>query len=208
MTIKLYSHPLSGHSHRAHLALSLLGLDHELVYVDLKTKQQKTPEFIKMNPFGQLPVLDDNGVIIPDSNAILVYLADKYDPEGRWIPRDPKGAAQIQIWFSVAAGQLAFGPAAARRHTVFGVALDTQDAIARSHSLLALMNNEMSTRSYLAGDSASFADVAIYSYVVNAPEGNVSLAEYPAVLRWLANVEALPGFVPFQTTQVGLRKPA
>ncbi|QEY65782.1 glutathione S-transferase [Metapseudomonas lalkuanensis] len=206
--MKLYHHPLSGHSHRALLALSLLGVRYELVYIDLKTKQQKSPEFLKMNPFGQIPVLDDEGTIITDSNAILVYLAAKYDVASRWIPRDPKGAARVQVWFSVAAGQLAFGPAAARRVTVFGAVLDTQDAIARSHTLLTLMNSELDGRSFLVGDSATFADVAIYSYIVNAPEGNVSLSDYPNVQAWLARVEALPGFVPFNTTAAGLRTTA
>lgn len=208
MTIKLYHHPLSGHSHRAHLALSLLGVRYELVYIDLKTKQQKSPEFLKINPFGQIPVLDDEGAIITDSNAILVYLAAKYDAAGQWIPRDPMGAAQVQVWFSVAAGQLAFGPAAARRVTVFGAVLDTQDAIVRSHTLLTLMNSELGGRSFLVGDSATFADVAIYSYIVNAPEGNVSLSDYPNVQAWLTRVEALPGFVPFKPTVAGLRTTA
>jgi glutathione S-transferase len=69
---------------------------------------------LRMNPFGQVPVIDDGGTVVHDSNAILVYLAAKYDPEGRWIPRDPTGQATLQGWFSVAAGQIAFGPAAAR----------------------------------------------------------------------------------------------
>ncbi|MNF03209.1 hypothetical protein D3C80_2024810 [compost metagenome] len=86
--------------------------------------------------------------------------------------------------------------------------LDTQDAIARSHTLLTLMNSELDGRSFLVGDSATFADVAIYSYIVNAPEGNVSLSDYPNVQAWLARVEALPGFVPFKTTAAGLRTTA
>jgi glutathione S-transferase len=208
MTTKLYHHPLSGHAHRAHLALSLLEVQHELVYVDLKSKQQKSQEFLRLNPFGQIPVLDDDGTIITDSNAILVYLAAKYDASGRWIPLDAKGVAQVQVWFSVAAGQLAFGPAAARRATVFGAPLDTQDAMARSHALLAVMERELGRRTFLVGDSATFADVANYGYIVNAPEGNVSLSDYPNVQTWLRRVEALPGFVPFQTTEAGLRTAA
>ncbi|MEE9160456.1 MAG: glutathione S-transferase N-terminal domain-containing protein, partial [Gammaproteobacteria bacterium] len=74
--MKLYRHALSGHSHRAELFLSLLGLDHSLIDVDLMNGEHKSDKFLKLNPFGQVPVLDDDGVIIFDSNAILVYLAE------------------------------------------------------------------------------------------------------------------------------------
>lgn len=203
--IRLYRHPLSGHSHRAWLALSLLGLPHELVDVDLMKGAHKTPEFLRMNPFGQVPVVDDGGTVVHDSNAILVYLAAKYDPDGRWIPRDPTGQAAVQGWFSVAAGQIAFGPAAARLITVFGAKYDADEVIARAHALLAVMDGALAVRPFLAASNATFADVAAYSYVSSAPEGNVDLEPYPHVRAWLARVEALPGFVPFQQTKAGLR---
>lgn len=77
--IKLYRHPLSGHAHRAELFLSLLGLEYTLIDVNLLNGEQKPEKFLKLNPLGQVPVLDDNGIIIYDSNAILIYLAKKYD---------------------------------------------------------------------------------------------------------------------------------
>jgi len=95
--IKLYRFHLSGHSHRAELLLSLLGLPYELIDVDLRAKAHKTETFIKMNCFSQVPVIDDDGVIIADANAILAYLASKYD-DGHWLPRDPIGAAAVQRW--------------------------------------------------------------------------------------------------------------
>ncbi len=76
--IKLYRHPLSGHAHRVELMLSLLGLPTELIFVDLMKGEHKTPEFLAINSFGQVPVIDDNGTVLADSNAILVYLAAKY----------------------------------------------------------------------------------------------------------------------------------
>ena len=106
--IKLYRSVISGHSHRVELFLSLLGLPFECVDVDLVAKGHKTPAFLAMNAFGQVPVIDDGGTIISDSNAILVYLAKKYG-NGRWLPADPLGEARVQRWLSVAAGQVAFG---------------------------------------------------------------------------------------------------
>lgn len=204
MSITLHGFPLSGHSHRVQLALSLMGLPHQVVQVDLKNGAHKSPEFLQLNPFGQVPVLDDGGTTLFDSNAILVYLATKYDADHRWLPRDPKGQADVQAWLSVAAGQIAFGPAAARLITVFGARFNPEDVIGRAHGLLKVMDAQLAARHFLVGNSATLADIAGYSYVSAAPEGNVDLAAYPNVRAWLARVEALPGFVPFQKTPVGL----
>jgi glutathione S-transferase len=204
MSIKLHRHPLSGHSHRAQLALSLMGVPHELVEVDLMNGAHKAPEFLKLSPFGQVPVLDDNGTIVFDSNAILVYLVTQYDADRVWLPRDPKGQADVQAWLSVAAGQIAFGPAAARLITVFGAKYNPEDVIGRAHGLLKMMDAQLASRTFLVGTNATLADIAGYSDVAAAPEGNVDLSTYPNVRAWLARVEALPGFVPFQNTAVGL----
>lgn len=201
--MKLYHHPLSGHAHRARLFVSLLGLPHELVEVDLKAGAHKAPEFLKLNPFGQVPVLDDDGVVIADSNAILVYLAKKTG-RGDWLPEDPAGAAAVQRWLSVAAGEVAYGPAAARLITVFGARLNADEVIARAHVLLQRLESVLAAQDWLAGARPTIADVAIYSYVARAPEGNVDLAGYPAVNAFLRRVEALPGFVPFARTPAGL----
>lgn len=202
--IKLYRHPLSGHAHRVELLLSLLKLPTELVFVDLANGAHKKPEFLAINAFGQVPVIDDNGTILSDSNAILVYLAKKYG-NGAWLSDDPLAAARIQRWLSVAAGQLAYGPASARLITVFGAALNAEDVIARSHALLKVMDGELASAPFLAGATATIADVANYSYIAHAPEGNVSLQAYPNVRAWLERVEALPGFVPMQRTAAGLQ---
>lgn len=201
--MKLYHHPLSGHSHRARLLVSLLGLPHELVEVDLKAGAHKSPDFLKLNPFGQVPVLDDAGIIVADSNAILVYLAKKAG-RGDWLPEDAAGAAAVQRWLSVAAGEVAYGPAAARLITVFGATFNADEVIGRAHVLLARLENHLSTQDWLVGDHPTIADVAIYSYVAQAPEGNVDLSGYPSVKAFLGRIEQLPGFVPFVQTPVGL----
>jgi glutathione S-transferase len=201
--MKLYYHPLSGHSHRARLFLSLLGQPVELIEVDLKSGAHKKPEFIELNPFGQVPVLDDNGTVVPDSNAIMVYLATKLG-RSDWLPEDPLGAAAVQRWLSVAAGDVAFGPAAARLITVFGAKFSPEEVTARAHMLLARLEAHLTGRDWLAGERPTIADVAIYSYVSKAPEGNVGLSDYPNVNAFLGRIEALPGFVPFVETRVGL----
>jgi glutathione S-transferase len=202
--IVLHGFKLSGHSHRVELFLGLLGLPFEVRQVDLAGGEQKTPAFLARNGFGQIPVIEDGATVIADSNAILVYLAQRY-ASGRWLPLDPVGQAQVQRWLTVAAGLVAFGPAAARLVTLFRARFDTEEVIARAHRLLAVMEGEVAGRDWLAGPAPTLADVAVYTYVAHAPEGNVSLDDYPNVRAWLARVEALPGFVAMPVSRVGLR---
>lgn len=204
MSITLHGFPLSGHSHRAELLLSLLGLKATVVEVDLRKGAHKQPDFLKINAFGQVPVLEDGHDVIADSNAILVYLARKYGGE-QWLPSDPLQAAKVERWLSVAAGQIASGPARARLITVFGAGYNPEETIANAHALLKVVEAELQGRQWLVGSQPTIADVAAYTYIAHAPEGNVSLEPYPAVRAWLKSVEALPGFVPMQATAVGLR---
>jgi glutathione S-transferase len=201
--MKLHYHPLSGHSHRARLFLSLIGADYEAVEVDLGKGAHKTPEFLKLNRFGKVPVLDDDGTIVADSNAILVYLAKKFG-QAEWLPEAPQAAAAVQRWLSVAAGEIAYGPAAARLITVFGAPYNADEVIARAHAVLKVIDGELAVGDWIAASHPTIADLALYGYVARAPEGNVDLTGYPNVRSWLSRIEALPGFFPFQKTPVGL----
>ena len=193
--IRLYRMALSGHCHRVELFLSLLRLPCELVDVDMAAGEHKQPAFLARNLFGQVPVIEDGEVTLADSNAILVYLEGRHAP-GEWLPREALGAARVQQWLSVAAGPLAFGAAAARVIALFGRPDDPTPSQTRAHQLFRVMEHELATRAWLAGERPTLADIANYSYAARAPEGGVSLADYPAVRAWLARVEALPGFVP------------
>lgn len=201
--IKLYRHPLSGHAHRAELFLSLLGLEYALIDVDLLNGEQKTKTFLKLNPLGQVPVLDDNGTIVYDSNAILIYLAKKYD-DGHWLPEDAKSAAEIQQWLSLAAGPIASGPARARLITLFNANFNSEETINNANALLNIINNKIAGKTFLLGDNPTIADIAAYSYIAHAPEGNVSLQPFTNINAWLKRVESLKGFVAMTSSKIGL----
>jgi glutathione S-transferase len=201
--IRLYRHVISGHAHRVELFLSLLGLPFESIDIDLASGAHKQPEFLKINPFGQLPAIDDNGVTIADSNAILVYLAMKY-ADSSWLPTDPAGAARVQRWLSVAAGQIAYGPATARLVNIFGAKLDKTRAQEIANNLFKLMESHLTEQKFLVGGAPTIADVASYAYIARAPEGDISLQAYPQIRSWLTRIEQLPGFVPMVATKVGL----
>ena len=149
--IVLYRNPLSGHAHRAELFLSVLELPARRIDVDLRAGAQKHPDFLRKNPFGQVPVLEDGDVTIADSNAILVYLAGRYDKSGTWYPRDALAAARVQQWLSVAAGQLAGGPATARAVKVFGFPLDYARATAIAGQLFTVLDQTLAQQAFLTG---------------------------------------------------------
>jgi glutathione S-transferase len=201
--IRVYRHPSSGHCHRVELYLSLLELPFERVHVDLPARAQKQPAFLDKNAFGQVPVIEDGEVTLADSTAIMLYLGERYDEEGRFWPRTPAGKAAVQRWLSVASGPLAAGPAAARRVRRFGAKLDYETAAATAGQLLTTLEAELTKRTHLVGSSPTVADLALYAYVARAPEGDISLEPYPAVRAWLARIEALPGFVPMPSLAKG-----
>ena len=201
--MKLYYHRQSGHSHRVRLFMSLIGVDYELVEVDLRKDEHHRPWFLALNPFHQIPVLQDADVVVSDSNAILVYLACKYDRTD-WLPTGPADMASVQRWLSVAAGEVARGPCAARLVTVWNENLGgEEEAIRRSHSLLRLLDQHLQSLDWLALGRPTLADVAIYTYVAHAPEGNVDLSGYQNVISWLKRVEDLQGFIPLMQTPAG-----
>lgn len=193
--IKLHHFALSGHSHRVQLFLSLLNLPTEIILVDLRRGEHKTPAFLAMNRFGQVPVIQDGDVTLADSNAILVYLARRYDANGPWLPRDPVGEAEVQRWLTAAAGLLAFGPAHARVGVLFKRPIEAR-AYTLAEELFKVMDAQLASQRFLASTAApTIADVALYTYTAHAPEGGIALTPYPHVQRWLADIEALPGFV-------------
>jgi glutathione S-transferase len=192
--IRVYGYRYSGHAHRVELFLSILGLAYEREEVDLRAGEHKTPAFLALNPFGQVPVIRDGETVLADSNAILVYLATKYAPEG-WLPRDAAGAGAVQRWLSMAAGPIAYGLSAARRSVLFGRGLDPA-AQGIGRSALALLDEQLAAGGFLAGEAPTIADLALYAYVARAPEGEVALEPFPHVLAWLARIEALDGFIP------------
>jgi glutathione S-transferase len=199
-TLTLYGSPLSGHVHRVVLLLRMLGLPYR--FENASREVRAAPAFRALNPLGQIPVLQDGDLVLADSNAILVYLARRHDPAGTWLPNDPVGQARVQRFLSLAAGEVAFGPAAARAITLWGYPGDPDRARAVAAQLLRFLDNHLASHRFLASETPTIADPACYSYVAHAPEGRIPLEPYQAVRAWLARVEALDGFVALPRTEL------
>jgi glutathione S-transferase len=172
-TLILHGTKLSGHAHRVELMLRMLGLPFE--YVNATAEVRASEAFRRLNPLGQIPVLQDGELTLADSNAILVYLVRRYAPDSDWLPQDRAAA----LW---------------------NLPCDRERARTVAQRLLGFMEAHLGTRSWLAASHATIADLACYGYVKHAPEGGIDTAAYPALQAWLGRVETLPGFVPMPSS--------
>ncbi|GGC96146.1 glutathione S-transferase family protein [Undibacterium terreum] len=190
--ITLHGTIYSGHCHRVELLLTMLQIPYR--FVEAAASKRATPEFLQLNPLGQIPVLQDGELTLTDSNAILVYLVKRYAPNSQWLSDDPVTAAQIQRWFSIAAGEVKFGPCTARMALQWNAPGDPVVAAGIANRLFQFMEQYLAERSYLAAEYPTLADLACYSYIAHAPEGRIPLEPYPNLRAWLARIEALPNF--------------
>lgn len=193
--MKLYDLELSGNCYKVRLFAALAGIPLQIVPVNFLAGDHRKPPCIDLNPWGELPILDDDGTVLRDSQAILVYLALRYADQA-WYPRDAAAAGAIQQWLSTAANEIQHGPGAARLVDQFGYAIDKAGTLRTSDRILALLDRHLAQRDWLAAGRPTIADCAVFPYVALAPEGGVSLQPYAAVRAWIARVQALPGFVP------------
>ncbi|MGM3309750.1 glutathione S-transferase family protein [Anabaena sp. WFMT] len=195
--IKLHGHEISGNSYKARLMLSLLNLEYEWVRVDLMKGEHKSPEYLAINPFGQVPLLVDGKTTLADAQAILVYLARQYGGE-QWLPVDALPMAQVIRWLSTAAGEVRQGPENARLYYLFGAGtnINVERATQKAEFILKQLEQHLSTRNWLEFEHPTIADVAIYPYIALARDGKIELDAYPHVLNWIERVKQLPGYIP------------
>lgn len=193
--IKLYGHELSGNSYKAQLLLSLLGLEYEWLKVDLMAGAHKQPDFLALNPFGQVPVLIDGEMVLADAQAILVYLARQYGNES-WLPLDAEPMSRVIRWLSTTAGEIRQGPESARLYHLFkATSINPDRANQKAEFILTQLNHHLANREWLELGHPTIADVAVFPYVALAPDGRIDLTAYPHVLAWIDRVKHLPGFV-------------
>lgn len=193
--MKLYDLTLSGNCYKVRLFAALAGIPLEIVPVDFLGGEHKRPPLIELNPWGELPILVDGEVVLRDSQAILVYLARRYAGEA-WLPGNPAAMAEVVQWLSTAANEVQNGPGAARLVDKFGYDLDKADTLRRAARILPLIEARLADHDWLALDRPTIADCAVLPYVALAPEGGVSLSDFPHIRAWIERVKALPGFVP------------
>ncbi len=200
--IRLYDHELSGNCYKVRLLLSLLGEQYERVPVDLHPiRENRTAWFLALNPHGQVPVLDDSGFVLCESNAILVYLASRPGVPDQWYPRnDVQALGRTARWLEFAT-RLSGIISAARNHDLMQEQADIGALRSKARSLLRVLDEhlwftEQAGRGWLAGEAPGVADVACFPWVMLSGEGGIDRLPWPAIARWTDRVKRLPGFVP------------
>lgn len=197
--IRLYDYVLSGSCYKVRLFLSMIGREYEAVPVDYYPGgEHKTPEFLEINPLGQIPVLIDGDVVLRDAQAILVYLAGKYDTGRTWYPEDAETQGAIAMWLSFAGGEI-MNSSAARLHDMLFYDFDIDKVRAAAHAAFRVLDDHLTDREidgadWIVGDKPTIADVACFPYVALGGDGGISLDDYHAIRRWIAKIKKIPGF--------------
>ena len=194
MAMTLYDLEVSGNCYRVRLLLSMLKLPHELRMVNLMKGEQREDWYLKLNPRGQVPVLDDNGTVVWDSLAILVYLARQYGGE-QWLPTDAKGMAEVMQWLAVMENETLYGLGKSRIICKFKRPGNLEEAQALGRKGLDVLEKRLAAHPWLALDRLTIADIGCLPYVALSHEGEIDLATYPSVRRWVERIKAQPGFV-------------
>lgn len=200
--ITLYDYELSGNCYKLRLLMSFLGVDPKIVPVDFYPgREHKSEWFLRLNPLGQLPVIEDDGLVLRDAQAILVYLAAKYDPAGTWYPRpNPALLGEVGQWLAFA-DSITSTSSAARLHDGLFYDFDIEAARAGAHRLFRILDEhlwfgERDGRDWIcSAPQPTIADIACFPYVILSEEGGIMRQDYPAIRRWCDRFKRIEGFV-------------
>ncbi len=196
--LKLLDDPISGNGYKVRLLLAMIDVPYEYKAYDILKSETRTAEFLKLNPNGRIPVLIlDDGTTLPESNAILNYLA----AGTAFLPTDRLHHAQVLQWMFFE--QYSHEPNIATLR--FWTHLPSLDAVQKAQipgkrangiAALTLMNDHLGGHDWLVAGTPTIADIALFAYTHVADEGGFTMADFPAVEAWIARIKGLPGFIP------------
>jgi glutathione S-transferase len=196
MTLRLHDYAASGNCYKVRLLLAQLGLDYERVPVDIFGGDTLTDDYARVNPVRQTPVLERDGAEpLPESGAILIHLAEGTG----YLPEDRNDRAQALRWLFFEQTEVIAGIAGLRFRVVTGrIRPDGREAQWRRSTgaaALSVLNDRLNKSDFLAGDSYSIADIALFAYAHVANEAGFELSDYPAVQEWIKRVEGTRGYM-------------
>ncbi len=199
--IRLYDYPLSGNCYKVRLLLGILDLHADLIPIDFfPGRAHKHPDFLNINPLGQIPVLEDGDLRLRDAQAILVYLAAKYDGTRTWYPSDPETLGKVSMWLAFA-DRITATASAARLHDTMHYDFDIEQCRTEAHAAFRILDAhlwfaEAAGAQWIAtSDHPTIADIACFPYVMLSEEGGISREDYPAIRRWTDRVKGIKGFI-------------
>ncbi len=201
---KLYQYNSSGNCYKIRLLLNMLNIEYESIEIDILKKESRTPEFLKINPNGRIPVLEHQGNILPESNAALWYLA-KGTP---YLSNDNFLAAQTLQWMFFE--QYSHEPFIATSRFwihILKAADQYQQQLeqkqAGGYAALDIMEQHLGQQRYFVANQFSIADIALYAYTHVAEEGHFDLTKYSNIQQWFQRIESQPGYISIKDNSTG-----
>lgn len=191
----LYDFELSGSCYKIRLLLNILGVAYDKAPVDFVNKEHKTEKYLQLNPFGEIPIFEDGDLRLRDAQAIMVYLARKYDKTKQWYPDDPEAMGRIQQWLSTGGGEV-MNSAGARLVKILNYPFDLEKLQTGAKRVFKILDDQLATREWLELGHPTIGDIACFPYTAMAGEGGIDLAPYPNILRWIERMKGIPGFIP------------
>lgn len=196
--LRLYDFLESGNGYKVRLLLTQLGIPFERIEVDILKGKTRTPEFLALNPNGRIPALQlTTGEVLPESNAILYYLADGTP----FLPATLTERAQVWQWMCFE--QYSHEPnIATSRFWLHYTELTDEKRVALQeknrlgYAALDVMERHLAGRTFFVGESYTIADIALYAYTHVAHEGDFDLSRYAVITAWLARVREQPRHIP------------
>jgi len=193
--MKLYDFELSGSCYKIRLLLNCLGQSYESVSVDFVNKEHKSAKYLALNPFGEIPIFEDGALRLRDAQAIMVYIARKYDKANYWYPDDAESMARINQWLATGGGEV-MNSAGARLVKILNYQMDLEKLQAGANRVFKIMDEHLASRQFLELGHPTIGDLACFPYTAMAGEGGISLTPYPNVLAWIDRIKRMPGFIP------------
>lgn len=201
----LHDFELDENCYKVRLLLAALGLPARRLAVNMVPGAEQTrPPLLLLNPLGTLPILEDGDLALRDAEAILAYLAHRYDRARRWLPAEPAAFGAVMVWLTFAARDL-HAAVLLRRRVLFDEPADEPSALAEAHRAFRAMEDHMTARhlgnaAWFAGDGPTLADLALFPSFALSRDFGIEHESYPALRRWARRVRTLPGF----TTMPGI----
>jgi len=192
--ITLYDFMLSGSCYKVRLLLNILKLPYKTVDVDFIRKEHKSEEYLKLNPFGEIPILTDGDLRLRDAQAIMSYLARKYDPLDYWYPNDSLATGRINQWLSTGGNEIMSASGARLVKKLF-YSMNLEALQAKAKNAFRIMDAHLEDRDFLELGHPTIADIACFPYSALAGEGDISLAPYPHLRTWIGRMKKIPGFI-------------
>jgi glutathione S-transferase len=195
--LTFYDAPISGNTYKVRLLLRQLAIPHEMVRLDIAGGAVRAPDFRKVNPFGRVPFIVEDGFALGESNAILLYLARG----SRLLPAGAREQALVQQWMFFEQNQVETAIGLPRLWRKYGVEQDPalfDHYRPRAVAALKVLERHLAQHDWFVGDAYSVADIALFAYSQMAPEAGHDLGQFAAVNAWMERVRAQPGWFPLE----------